>query len=202
MSSDQRITDRPDIAALIGSRICHDLISPIGAIGNGLELLSMSGAGGAEVALIAESVANASARIRFFRIAFGLAAPDQGIARSEILGILKDVYGDSRIRIDWGVGADCRRLEAKAVFLAVQCLENALPYGGEIAVSRANGAWHLTGRSQKLKHDQGLWSILTGAAPDGLDPKNVHFALLPDAVDRLGRGITLHAGEDCITLSF
>jgi hypothetical protein len=36
--------DKPDIAALIGSRICHDLISPIGAIGNGVELLMMDGA--------------------------------------------------------------------------------------------------------------------------------------------------------------
>ncbi|MEL7098472.1 MAG: histidine phosphotransferase, partial [Pseudomonadota bacterium] len=39
-----------DLAALIGSRICHDLISPIGAINNGLELLGMAGtAGGAEL---------------------------------------------------------------------------------------------------------------------------------------------------------
>ena len=36
--------DKPDLAALIGSRICHDLISPIGAIGNGVELLMMDGA--------------------------------------------------------------------------------------------------------------------------------------------------------------
>ena len=36
--------DKPDLAALVGSRICHDLISPIGAIGNGVELLMMEGA--------------------------------------------------------------------------------------------------------------------------------------------------------------
>ncbi len=74
----------PDIASLIGSRISHDLISPIGAIGNGLELLSMSGAGGPEVELISDSVANANARIRHFRIAFGLASAEQGTSRSEI----------------------------------------------------------------------------------------------------------------------
>ena len=56
-----------DIAALIRSRICHDLISPIGAIGNGVQLLAMScGAAGAEMDLITESVQNANARIRFF----------------------------------------------------------------------------------------------------------------------------------------
>ena len=83
--------DKPDLAALIGSRICHDLISPIGAIGNGVELLMMDGAAQTpELALIAESVANANARIRFFRLAFGANAAHQKIARSEILSILAE----------------------------------------------------------------------------------------------------------------
>ena len=69
--------DKPDLAALIGSRICHDLISPIGAIGNGVELMMMDGtAKTPELALIAESVANANARIRYFRVAFGSAGAD------------------------------------------------------------------------------------------------------------------------------
>lgn len=38
--------DDPDLTALLGSRICHDLISPLGAIGNGVELLSMAGTAG------------------------------------------------------------------------------------------------------------------------------------------------------------
>ena len=64
--------DKPDLAALIASRICHDLISPIGAIGNGVELLAMEPGGTLpEMALISESVANANDRIRFFRICFG-----------------------------------------------------------------------------------------------------------------------------------
>jgi histidine phosphotransferase ChpT len=68
------MSDQPDLAALIGSRICHDLISPIGAIGNGVELLLMEASGkGPELSLISESVAAANARIRFFRVAFGAA---------------------------------------------------------------------------------------------------------------------------------
>ena len=50
------------IAALLGSRICHDLISPIGAISNGVELMQMSGADSSpELALISESVESANA---------------------------------------------------------------------------------------------------------------------------------------------
>ncbi|HMS96693.1 MAG TPA: histidine phosphotransferase, partial [Tabrizicola sp.] len=64
------MTDQPDLAALIASRICHDLISPLGAIGNGVELLAMERAG-PELDLLSESVAHANARIRLFRISFG-----------------------------------------------------------------------------------------------------------------------------------
>ena len=83
--------ESPDFSALIGSRICHDLVNPIGAIGNGVELMQMDGAvRGPELTLIAESVANANARIRFFRIAFG-ASGGQRVSKSEVLAVLSDL---------------------------------------------------------------------------------------------------------------
>ena len=89
-----------DISALLGSRICHDLISPLGAISNGVELLEMSGAQmGPELQLISESVENANARIRFFRVAFGIASPDQTIGAPELRGILDDLGKGSRMRV-------------------------------------------------------------------------------------------------------
>ena len=94
--------DKPDLAALIASRICHDLISPIGAIGNGVELLAMEpGAVRPEMALISESVANANARIRFFRISFGAASGDQRIARSEVMSVLTDLTRGGRVSYAW-----------------------------------------------------------------------------------------------------
>ena len=80
-----------NLAALIGSRICHDLISPIGAISNGLELLELAGAAQSpELDLIGESVSNAEARIRFFRIAYGY-ANDQMIGPAEVTPILNSL---------------------------------------------------------------------------------------------------------------
>lgn len=68
---------KPNINALIGSRICHDLINPLGAIGNGIELLSLSGmAASPEMTLVQDSVNNATARVKFLRLAFGDATPD------------------------------------------------------------------------------------------------------------------------------
>jgi hypothetical protein len=69
--------DRQSLADLIGSRLCHDLSNPLGAIGNGVELLDLTGsAKGPEMDLIRDAVGDALARVRFFRLAFGHAGPD------------------------------------------------------------------------------------------------------------------------------
>src|SRR5690554_677879 len=63
----------PELAALLCSRVCHDIISPVGAINNGLELLEEGGADEDAMNLIRTSARNASARLQFARIAFGAA---------------------------------------------------------------------------------------------------------------------------------
>lgn len=64
-------------------------LSALGAIGNGVELLELSGLGDSpEMALISESVQNANARIRFFRVAFGAANAGQSVAEREVRAVL------------------------------------------------------------------------------------------------------------------
>ena len=107
-----------DLMSLLGSRICHDLISPLGAIGNGVELLAMSGtAAGPEMALISESVENANARIRFFRVAYGAAAEGQSLSRGEIVEILAGLGRSGRTTIQWQVEGPVPRRAAKLAFL-------------------------------------------------------------------------------------
>ncbi|UNE53544.1 histidine phosphotransferase ChpT [Bartonella machadoae] len=62
-----------DLAALLCSRICHDLISPVGAIQNAMELYDEGGAEEDALQLVRWSVASASARLQFARLAFGFA---------------------------------------------------------------------------------------------------------------------------------
>jgi len=64
---------KADLSHLIASRICHDLINPIGAIHNGLELMTLaqSTATGLEFGLVQASATDARARVEFFRLAFG-----------------------------------------------------------------------------------------------------------------------------------
>lgn len=178
-----------DLTALLGSRICHDLISPLGAIGNGVELLTMSGAPvGPEMALIAQSLRNASARIRFFRLAFGASGVGQGVPLADVRGILDDMTQGARLRIDWRARQPLDRAEVKMAFLAILCLETALPYGGQITVDANGPDWTVIGAAQRTKIDPGLWQRLAGPAPAGaLAPAHVQFALLADEARRRGR---------------
>ena len=192
-----------DFAALIGSRICHDLISPIGAINNGIELLGMSGAvEGPEMGLIAESVGNASARIRFFRIAFG-AAGDQMVGAAEIRSILRDLYSAGRLDVAWLPQAPQPRAMVRMSFLALLCVETAMPYGGRIELQETDGAWRLEGAADKFNVDATLWSLLDGArAPDRLQPAHVQFALLPLIADDEGRRLSHGVDDTRIALCF
>ena len=192
-----------NLVALIGSRICHDLISPIGAINNGLELLDMSGgASGPELDLIQESVGNASARIRFFRIAFG-AADDQMMGRAEVVSILKDLMDRTRLDVAWGPMDPQPRSSVRMAFLALQCLENAMPYGGRIEISQDNEQWLLHGHADKVNVDRDLWSVLaTRQPPKDLRPAHVQFALLPLIAADAGRRIETEFDEHTVKLRF
>jgi histidine phosphotransferase ChpT len=192
-----------NLAALIGSRICHDLISPIGAINNGLELLSLSGgAPGPELDLIGESVGSASARIRFFRIAFG-AAGDQMVGRAEVVSILRDLYGGGRTRVEWLPEEPQPRAAVRLAFLAVLCVESALPYGGQITVREDGGSWEVPGRADKLLVDEALWALLGGAEPAvPVQPAQVQFALLPAVAGDDGRAVGYESGETAVVVRF
>lgn len=191
-----------EIADMIGSRICHDLISPVGAISNGVELLAMSGVGaGPELSLISESVDNANARVKFFRIAFGVASSGQLTSRVEMASIFKD-SGTERVSYHWDPATDLPRAEVKLACLMVMCMETALPRGGEIRVRHEDGGWSVSARADRLEPSPDLWARLGAVvSPDGLSPAQVQFVLAPMQAAALGRKISHSAGDGVLTLS-
>lgn len=193
----------PDLGAKVASRICHDLANPLGAIANGLELLLLTGLEPTpELSLLQDSVASASARIRWFRLAFGPAGP-QRIGRAEVTDILRAISKGSRLSYDWTAQGDAPRGEVKAVFLLLQCLEAALPLGGRLTISRSDDAWHVTAQSPRLRFDASLWGSLTSPEATRPDtPALVQFALLPQALAELGREIHVEAETEQILARF
>ena len=203
--ADPRDLSEIDLTALVGSRICHDLVSPLGAIGNGVELLTLAGGrGGAEeMELISQSVASANARIRFFRIAFGAAERGKSLGRGEIVSVLADAGRSGKVKVAWRAPGDVSRLDAKLVFLLVQCFESAMPFGGTVEARPERGRWHVTGTAEKLRADPTLWRLLTeGGDPAAVTPAQVHFVLAPDLARRMGRRLRAEIAPGRIEITF
>ena len=197
------MSEKPDLAALLGSRICHDLISPIGAIGNGVELLSLQGRDGPEMALIAESVAHASARIRFFRLAYGASGADQRVAKGEVASILADMGRGGRLAFGWTSTGDLARRDVKLVFLLIQCLETVLPAGGRIAAVQDGERWTITAEGLRLKVDPALWAVLVDPAEGSeVGAAEVQFLLAAEELRRSRRRLTTDLGTAQVQLSF
>jgi len=193
-----------NLTELIGSRICHDLISPLGAISNGVELISMSGdISGPEMSLISQSVESANAKIRYFRIAFGAAGPDQRVGKSEITNILRDVSRGGRMVTDWQPDGELMRQPVKLAFLLLQCFETAMPWGGKITVSVVGDQWAIYGQADQMKIDADLWRALSQTDSQArLEAANVHFALAPLTAEAIGRQLSVETSENSARVRF
>jgi histidine phosphotransferase ChpT len=130
----------PDLAALLCSRVCHDIISPVGAINNGLELLDEGGADEDAMNLIRQSARNASARLQFARIAFGAAGSagmliDTGDAESVATAFLKN----EKPELIWtGPRALLPKNKVKLLLNLILVANAAIPRGGRITVTLEN----------------------------------------------------------------
>ncbi|SMO41908.1 histidine phosphotransferase family protein [Ruegeria faecimaris] len=192
-----------NLAELIGSRICHDLISPIGAITNGLELLEMVGAvQGPEMELIAGSVGSAGARIRFFRVAFG-SASHHPLGRAEVLELLNDVERAGRVRVNWNLTEAVPRNQVKLAFLALMCCESAMPFGGDVTIVNDGKNWSVTGTADKMKLEAELWKNLpSGQFTNKVTPAQVQFALLPESASSMGRRVATDTASTRVEIRF
>jgi histidine phosphotransferase ChpT len=189
---------------LIGSRICHDLISPIGAISNGVELISMNATtAGPELSLISDSVDGANAKIRYFRIAFGAAHQGQMVNRSEVVNILADTTRGSRLVIEWAPESAQDRTQVKLALLLLMCFETALPWGGRVQVNAIGDQWAINAKADKIKIDPDLWRKLSDTATDTpSEPANVHFALAGLFAQDMGRSVNVDVSETSVRVRF
>lgn len=192
----------PDFSALIGSRICHDLVSPLGAIGNGVELLGMSQPPSPELDLIGESVTHALARIRMFRLAFGAVRGEQRISGREIATILDGLGKGGKIRFEWSMPTELPRREAKLILLLVQCCESAMAWGGVLTLGHKAQGWRLDARAPRLRLEPALWGPLAeGMPPADPRPADVHFALVPSMLAATRRSLGVATTEEEIHLT-
>jgi histidine phosphotransferase ChpT len=194
------------LADLVASRLCHDLVNPLGAIGNGVELLEMTGkADGPEMELIRDAVRAAEARIRLFRLAFGAAFPDQHTSLREAKQAVDGYFHQSRINADWRMDGDRTRLDTKLAFLMLLCAETTLPMGGEIGITQdESGVLTLQASGARQVMNDDLWSRLQDAElmlQANLRPADAQFAVLVHTALSFGRNVHHAVTDELLTMS-
>jgi histidine phosphotransferase ChpT len=171
-----------DFASLLCSRLCHDLLSPVGAMNNGLELLADETDPEMRarcLELLSESARASANKLKFFRLAFGAAGGfgdvvDSREAKAAIEGLLGD---NARIEIGWLVEeATLSKTAIKVLLNLVLMAGDALVRGGrlDIGAEIKEGTTEIVVRAEgaRLVLDAELRTALNGeAAEDSLTPR-------------------------------
>lgn len=189
--------------ALIAQRLCHDLVNPLGAVGNGLELMAMDRlAPTAEQALMADSLAQALGRIKLYRLAFGTTGTGGSVAGVDLAAALAVLGGSRRIDRTTTLSPSVPRPDARLLALMALAGETALAWGGALDLRADGTILRVRAEAPRLRTDGVPWAALAdGAPPPGATPALVHFACLPPAARAAGRRVEVAMEPGRLTLT-
>lgn len=197
-----------ELAALISSKICHDVIGPVGAIYNGLEILDEDDDANAKsyaLDVIRNVTEQASAKLQFARFAFGAAGSAGAlIDLSTAEQISQGFVGQGKHTLKWnGLNGHMSKDKVKLLLNLVATSLTALPRGGQIEVNMANTldnpSFLLRCRGDAARPPQYLTDFVAGNADGPLDAMSIqayytcrlaldagmHLEILKDADDIL-----------------
>ena len=171
-----------EFASLLCSRLCHDLLSPVGALNNGIELLADEHDPEMRarcLELLAESARASANKLKFFRLAFGAAGGfGDSVDTREIRGAIEGLFGgDRRIQIGWMVSEGALPKGAIKILLNLALIAgDALVRGGrlDIGAEAADGRLEIVvrGEGPRIVLDPELRTALTGGtSADALTPR-------------------------------
>lgn len=173
------------VAELLFSRFCHDLVGPVGATVNGVELIEemgMSSAGDA-LSLLSSSARIASKRLRVYRIAYGVAAGAALNSFQDAEALIRDFLDGDKVTITWlnandVAGLDPNRWTFKLILNILLCAKEALPRGGAVTFSVKPGAspahMIVTAKGSGAKLGHGMNEAINHKADiNSLDPRTV-----------------------------
>ena len=128
-----------DLAALLCSRVCHDLISPVGAVVNGIEVMEDDADEQTKtfaLDLIRKSATTASARLQFCRIAFGAAgSAGAAIDLGDAEGVARGMLEDDKTKLKWGLPRVLLPKNRVKLLLNLLLLgSGTIPRGGNLAI--------------------------------------------------------------------
>jgi histidine phosphotransferase ChpT len=206
-------TDKPmgelEFAALLVSRVCHDLVSPVGAVVNGLEVLEDERDATMRadaLKLVTSSAEQATARLQFARIAFGAAgSAGAELDLNEVGRTIQGLVKGGKVNVDWQAGSinwpkDWAKLLMNATLLA----SDSLPRGGHITVETSSDpaapgfTVRATGQNARILDE--VEKAARGEPVYPLDGRSIQAFLTYKLARTLNAGLTLTARDGTVEL--
>ncbi len=205
------MTSQTDLAALLCSRLCHDLLSPVGALSNGLELLADETDAEMRarcIELLEQSAKISTDKLKFFRLAFGAAGGfGENVPVEEAQEVVAALAADAkRVELNWALAETSLPKPAVKVMLNLaQIALDALVRGGtlDIGAEKRDGNIEIVARAagQRLAFDETIGQALQGeiAAAD-ISSRTAAAHMIALVAGEMGGGLQYVLSEDALVL--
>lgn len=204
------LPDGQALATLVAGKLCHDFISPAGAIISGLDLLKDPSAQDMRddaMSLIEASARKMAALVSFARVAFGASASAERFSDGELQALVAGLVEGGRASLDWRASADTySKPQARALVNLAYLTVAALPSGGVATIAtRAEGdALVIEGRAEgnraRLKAEA-IAGLAGKALDEGLQGQWIQPYWLWLTASDAGGTLTVEAGEGRVVLT-
>jgi histidine phosphotransferase ChpT len=203
------VMNEVDFAALLVSRVCHDLVSPVGAVVNGLEVLEDERDATMRadaLKLVVSSAEQAAARLQFARIAFGAAGSTGAeLDLTEVGRIMCGLVQGGKVTVDWQAAQlnwpkDWAKLLMNATLLAV----DSLPRGGHVRVETSSDpaapSFKVRATGQHARVLDEVQKAARGEPMAPIDGRSIQPLLTHKLSRALNAGLTLTVHEGVVEL--
>ena len=202
--------DGLDLASLACSRVCHDVISPVGAIINGLEVLDEEkDAEMRQVALdlIKKSAATASARLQFCRLAYGAAgSAGASIDTTDAETVTRGLIADDRTKLVWSVPRQLAPKNKVKLLLNLCVIAfSAIPRGGVVTVTVAGEgdamAMEVEAKGPNARLAKNASALVAGEPENGaIDAHTIQPFFAGVVARSCGMSVAVEADSDVVRL--
>lgn len=186
------------VLELLASKLCHDLVSPVSAINNGVELIEDIGGSVVDEAmkLIGDSAGQASRRLRLFRTAYGRAGSEENLPVKEVRQVAENYLTNGKVTLNWSLDQPSTHVAEQRGYLKtllniIILSEEILAYGGVVSLrpmtddNVAGCRIEIIGRNAQLTPQ--MQAALEGiAAIDELTPRTIQAYITGRFVSHFG----------------
>jgi histidine phosphotransferase ChpT len=204
-----------DLASLLCSRLCHDLLSPVGALSNGLELLAEEKDPEMRkrcFELLDQSARISTDKLKFFRLAFGAAGGfGDRVPVAEARALVDALAGNNdRITVSWALSGDALPKPAVKTLLNLALIGiealvrgGTLEIGAELRADDSGSASEIVVRAAgpRIAFDEDVGRALEGSLPaDALSSRTAPAAMLHELAESLGGGLQYALSEEALVM--